>query len=318
MAETIQLVVTNRKHMPVPAHRRLREVVDAPPRDRAQAWWARLHASGLERTVARELYAGQYWRAVLQLPEIPAMKQRVLRPWVASAGYGLVGWEAPLHAYSATFSAGSEDSVIRTIPPGASCSSLLQQWWSTLSELPGPVPGESRRVADLAVADPSAAIVVVASPSYVQAMEVDLCEARSRLCHPGRLVVISNRAKLAGGSLSESLVAVDDRARTVVGGSMLALNAKVALALLGRLETGPLDTPTFRSIYANMTLGAQPLPRPKRQPLTDDQVLAFIREELATSPGIERTRLLRKLRDTDHACGQDRFRSLYQRVRPTD
>lgn len=306
---------TDRKRVPVTDDRRLREVGDGTPHQRAEVWWLRLLSSPtLGLTPARDLYAGEHWVVALEIQHAVSTDHGPPRTWVASAGYGLVGWDAPLKSYSATFAAGVEDSVLPTLPPGKQRAPLLQEWWDAISSFPGPEPGEPRRVEALAEADPDGAILVVASPDYVRAMEPDLLEARDALSDPLRLVVISNRVALAGGPLTEHLVPVDQNARAVVGGTMQGLNARVALALLRMLGNLRLDAPTLRSLYAAMTRDASTPARPKGEPMTDDQVLAFIREELAASPNVKQTRLLRKLRDSGRSCEQARFRGLYQRV----
>lgn len=309
---------TDRKRVPVTDDRRLREVADGTATRRAQAWWSRLRSSPtLDLIPARNLYAGEHWRAVLELPGALGERHGPPRAWVASAGYGLVGWDAPLKSYSATFAAGVEDAVIPTLPPGSQRAPLLQEWWDAISSFPGPEPGEPRRVAALAQGDPDGAVLVVASPDYIRAMEPDLLEARRHLSDPQRLVVISNRNALEGGPLTEHLVPVDHQARAVVGGTMQGLNARVALALLRSLGDARVDASTLRSLYAAMTRDASTPSRPKGEPMTDDQVLAFIREQLVSSPTAKQTVLLRRLRDSGRSCEQARFRGLYKRLTQT-
>ncbi|CAM5715916.1 hypothetical protein SVIOM74S_09450 [Streptomyces violarus] len=48
--------------------------------------------------------------------------------------------------------------------------------------------------------------------------------------------------------------------------------------------------------------------------MTDENVIAFIRESLAQNPSYSRTRLLRMLRDQGLACEQKRFAELYATV----
>ena len=95
---------------------------------------------------------------------------------------------------------------------------------------------------------------------------------------------------------------------------MCALNARVALRLLSELGRAPLDAPTLKSHYEAMTRTAQTPQRPKGEPMTDEQVIGFITDELAADPSAKHTRLLRKLRDAGRSCEQGRFRALYQRV----
>lgn len=262
VAETIHVIVacTARKRGKIAHLRKLRHTDEAPPWRRAWAWWSRLRAEDAHdrsaRIPAQRLYIGEHWSVALQLPVALAVTGRVI-PWVASAGYGLVGWDAPLRAYSATFSSGLPDSVVRLVPRGQRRSFLLAQWWNILSTFSGPIEGEPRRIATLAAADPEASLIVVASPSYIHAMEPDLLEASTWLRHPERLVVFSNGNALRGGVFSDHLVPVDDRARSVVGGSPRALNVRIAVALLRGLRSSSLDAPSLRRRYAAMTRGAQ-------------------------------------------------------------
>lgn len=306
---------TDRKRVPVTDDRRLREVEEGSPRERAQAWWRRLEVSpALVPTPPRYLYAGEHWTAALQLPEaLPRARERV-QPWVASAGYGLVGWDAPLKSYSATFAAGMEDSVVGPLGEGQSRGALLEEWWEEISSFPGPEPGQPRSIEVLARRESTCTIVVVASPDYVRAMQRDLLTARDLLGQPQRLIVVSNGTKLSSSPLAEQLVPVDARARSVVGGTMQGLNARVALRLFEDLADEPLTAPALQTLYEAMTRDAKKPQRPKGEPMTDDQVIAFIKAELAADPDAKQTRLLRKLRDSKRSCEQARFRGLYKQV----
>lgn len=308
---------TDRKRVPVTDDRRLREVKDGPPAQRAKAWWKRLEQSPtIDLVHARDLYAGEHWSVALQIPEALQHAQGEVTPWVASAGYGLVGWDAPLKSYSATFSSGTEDSVTGPSADWQPRGPLLEAWWEEISRFSGPSPGEPRRLTALAEGAPEATIVVVASPDYVRAMQRDLLAARDRLRHRQRLIVVSNAAKLSNGRFAEHLIPVDSRARSVVGGTMQGLNARVAQQLFLGLDAGagPLDAPTLQAHYQAMTRNAQKPSRPKGEPMTDEQVIAFIQDEIASDSSARHTRLLRKLRDAGRSCEQKRFRGLFQRV----
>ncbi|MEM9458053.1 MAG: hypothetical protein AAGF11_28005 [Myxococcota bacterium] len=89
----------------------------------------------------------------------------------------------------------------------------------------------------------------------------------------------------------------------------------MALALLRDLGDAPLDAPTLRTRYHAMTRDAVKPSRPKREPMTDAQVIAYVEAELAADRKAKQTRLLRKLRDGGRSCEQGRFRGLYERVK---
>jgi hypothetical protein len=57
----------------------------------------------------------------------------------------------------------------------------------------------------------------------------------------------------------------------------------------------------------------------KRAPgvaMTDDNVIAFIRQRVAVDAKASHTRLLRELRESGQACEQGRFRRLFKQVKP--
>jgi hypothetical protein len=315
MVGTIHIVAScaSRKSAKTPTCRQLRDVENAEPEHRARSWWDRLQVDGAERVRARDLYAGSHWTAVEKLPAAVGPVHRVV-PWVASAGYGLVSWDAELVAYSATFASGQPDSVDRSVPAGMSRSLVLGQWWKALSDLPGPQPAEPRTIEAIAAADPFATILVVASPPYIRAMEEDLCKARDLLYRSDQLAVISNGAKLASGPLANNVVPVGCRALAIVKGAMTALNARVALALLSRVDATTLGARALRDAYGQMTRDASAPELSRGAPMSDEQILGFIREQLVGTPGVGHSSLLRLLRGRGGSCGQDRFRELYRRV----
>lgn len=315
MVRMIHVVVscTDLKHLPARADHQLRDVEDAEPEDRARSWWARLEASGTERCGAKNLYMGAHWVAAREIPNALSQTHRA-HCWVASAGYGLVSWDAMLVPYSATFTRGKADSVVRSLHEGTSFSSVTRRWWDTLTAFPGPVPGEPRSIQAVAAANPLAGILVVASPPYVEAMTEDLVEACRLLCGPEHLVIISNEAKLTRNPMFGHVVPVDSRARSIVGANHNSLNARVALALMHRLGAASFDVPTLRKLYEDMIGDTAAPVRRKGAPMTADEILAFIGMELTAAPGIGYTTLLRKLRKSGRACEQERFRDLYRCV----
>ena len=79
-----------------------------PASERVEAWAAALEQGG-QAVEARNLYSGDHWSVSCGMHRPPEVSV-----WVASAGYGLVGVDAPLCPYAATFRLGEEDSVCET------------------------------------------------------------------------------------------------------------------------------------------------------------------------------------------------------------
>jgi len=311
--ETVHLIVscTDRKRAAVSADLQLRDVADGAPTDRVSSWWERVRHTDVPKVAAHDLYGGEHWVWSLKAQQALTGSSRCVRLWVASAGYGLVPSDAPLKPYSATFTSSVPDAVARALPSGWSKWDFLATWWSGLGACKGPAPGEPRRVTDLARADPRAAVVVVGSPDYIRALEPDLGAAAKVLTRPTRLVVFSNH-RLTGGSLAQSLVPIDERARARVGGTMQGLNARVAAELLDGLDGHAVDAELLRARFEQMVEHTSKPVKPQRPQIDDEDVITFIRAELAKNPNARQTALLAELRRSGRACEQGRFRRLFQ------
>ncbi|MEU4782526.1 hypothetical protein [Micromonospora sp. NPDC023633] len=135
-----------------------------------------------------------------------------------------------------------------------------------------------------------------------------------KLRDPQRLTIIG--PKQADPDLDELVVAVAAPMRLAVGGSLLALNVRVAQRLLS-LATA--DPGTHRRSHLRALAGElaaavpPPAPRVHRERMTDDEVKAFIRP-LAVAEPTSATRLLRRLRDSGKSCEQARFKQLFDEI----
>ena len=82
---------------------------------------------------ARELYVGNHWAIVRDLPEVARRTGwRRVKLWVASGGYGLLDVKKKAVAYAATFTIGHRDSVVDAVsaePP----EQQARRWWRELA-----------------------------------------------------------------------------------------------------------------------------------------------------------------------------------------
>lgn len=307
---------TERKRATIPASLHLRSVEAGVASARVASWWDRLinHPDPLRHS-ASDLYGGEHWAVVRDALNL----LRVVRPaaslWVASAGYGLIPASASLHPYSATFAQGVPDSVSGPLSPGQSRADLLQSWWTALCGLPGPQTGVPRSLQALADSAPNAPLIIVGSPDYIRAMRLDLLAARAALKTPELLTVISNQDLRSDEALAPHLIPVDERCRTLLGGTMQGLNARVARSLLEWGRSGPLTAPRLRERYDSMVSDAEKPPKFNRDRMDDKDVLSFLRDALTKDPRAGWTLLLRTLRGNGRACEQGRFRELHRQVR---
>lgn len=307
---------TERKRAVIPEGLHLRNLATAALSNRVDRWWERLEqTSAVARHPAVNLYGGEHWTYAQHSLEALRDRGQPAELWVASAGYGLVPASARLSPYSATFTSGSPDSVVQDASTGPTRIEQLQDWWAALARFTGPEWQAPRSLQRLATRDPRATLVIVAAPHYIRAMRIDLLAARSALLRPEQLILVSNQELLADPELAPNLIPVDERCQTVVGGTMLGLNARVAHRLLAEGHAGPLTAPRLRERYDSMVSDAEKPPKHNRERMDDKEVLSFLRTALQQDPKAGWTLLLRTLRGNGRACEQGRFRELHKQVR---
>jgi hypothetical protein len=232
--------------------------------------------------------------------------------WIVSAGYGLIPLHADIRPYSATFSTNHPDSVVLE-EHDDSPAKARRAWWKTLADWDGPAPGHARTIAALASGQKDSAFLVAASPPYLDAFADDLEAARQALPNPERLAIFSaGSAKPA--SLPGNFIPCDARLRHLLGGSLGSLNVRCIRYALAKLNGDLPSVAGLRTLFTRALHRQPDLPTYTREPLSDEQVCAFIRFALAEDAELRPTPLLRRLRDSGRACEQHRFGELFRQV----
>lgn len=302
---------THGKRYPVSADLMLRGIPDRPLESRLADWKGRLCQSTADPVPAIDLYRGQHWAIVRDLPSVARGSGYHADLWVASAGYGLVSTDAKIRPYSATFAASEEDSVWRPIDGDRRTS--LRAWWRGLQTIPA-VLGESlRSLTSLATASPEAIFLVIGSPAYISAMAEDLQGARGRLVDPQHLIVITSRDSSLPGWLESHVVPSEAPLGGIVGGALGSLHARTARRILQEAALVPLRADALVSHYSKLISELTSTAAPVRMKLDDEKVRSFIRKAI-TDGALSCTAALRKLRSSGQACEQRRFVSLYAEV----
>lgn len=300
---TAHVVVTcaNRKRHPVPGELRIQSIRQRSVERRFDAWVERLATSDAPAVPAEQLYGGEHWQIARTLEHGAAHGGHPVRVWVCSAGYGLVPLTAPLRPYAATFAFGQADSVAATTPSARS-------WWDRHTSWVGPSTSSTpRSLAALATHAAHGALLLVLSGPYLRACGHDVLAAADQLHHPDQLSIISTGSTVPS-DLREFVLPADGRLQGALGGSMQALNVRIAAHLLEK-HRAPLKRPALADTVTALGRG-RPRPAPlQRTPLSDDQVRAFITSHWTENA--THTRLLRQLRDSGLACEQQRFARLF-------
>jgi hypothetical protein len=297
----IVVTCTNRKLQPVSGDLRMQRIRQHSVDRRFDAWIDRLTISDAPAVPADQLYGGEHWQIARMLGQRAAQGGYAARVWVCSAGYGLIPLTAPLRPYAATFAFGQADSVAATTPSA-------RDWWDRHTSWMGPGANPTpRSLTALAAHAPHAALLLVMSGPYLRACGHDVLAAADQLRHPDQLSVISTGSSVPR-ELREFVLPADGRLQGVLGGSMQALNVRIAAHLL-ETHRAPLQR---AALAESVTLLSQGRSRPaplNRTPMSDEQVRAFITEHWTQRA--THTRLLRQLRDSGLACEQQRFARLF-------
>lgn len=303
----VHIVVTcsNRKSEVVPDRLRMADLRGHTMSRRFTDWTQRLSASIGPNRPAIDLYAGEHWQVARTLPLQLAPRPATL--WVCSAGYGLIPAHTSIRPYAATFAGGGLDSV------GEDRTSA-RDWWTRLTQWPGPASGEPRSFADLARRDPRTTIIAVLSEAYQHACAVDIMTATRLLRDSEQMSVIGP----ATTELADVTVPVTARLQPLLGGSLLALNARVAALLLSSAKNDQdLRRQRLRERVEQSTASAPTrVARAAGRRMTDDEVRAFIGTHVE-EPGVSATSLLRRLRLSGQSCEQGRFGQLFAEIAAT-
>lgn len=295
---------TDSKTQQIPMSLRLRGLREPRLHARMVAWRQHLATVSSTAVAAIDLYKGPHWAIIRTLPAaVPSHVRCEL--WVASAGYGLVPATALLKPYSATFASQQDDSVHRR--GDGPRRSVLRQWWAGLSSIPRP-SGVPSTIAELSAARHNAVLLVVGSPSYLEAMSDDFFAALSGGHDPEKLIIVSGRDSSHPDWLKASVVPSEAPLTSILGGSLGSLHARVARHLLQHHGTYPLRASALRTRYEDLVKEHTPARRAAvRNRVTDVDLRNFIADALSSRPRLSPTAALRSFRRKGWACEQRRF-----------
>lgn len=288
---TLVVTCTDRKAAVPEAELHARSLPEGSVAKRAALWKERVKNASSTHALT-ELYRGDHWTQARKLRDAVAKAGFEADLWVASAGLGLQPASVSAPSYAATFSMRHADSVTSTVEGNT-------QWWTHLQE------GAGR--ATLQELGKTSPVLMVLSEVYAKAMEAEL----------RAVAAVASEALLFGG-VDEipgiQRVPADAGLRRTLGGTLTSLNVRMAASWLNHCGDGELTSTATSDSWKRWAAGESRPELHNRQPMTDDQVVTFIRKQTAAQPGISRTRLLRALRDEGRACEQSRFANLYKKT----
>lgn len=274
-----------------------------------------LAVSGAPHSVeARGLYAGPRWQASLRIADAADGRGREVDLFVASAGLGLIRADRRVPSYSATFSCGSEDSVVAAGSSARQRRDATRRWWAMLARGESPLRGLSEEYNR---------VVVVLSPDYLDAVSDDLADA----VELGRQrVVIFGSGRPPRGGLEPSWVRVgrhlrettEARTEPLINGLDATLLQSTASLIVSR----PLhEWSSAEKIQKYLDHRADPnvitleaRARAQRRPSTDEEIRAFVRGRLVVADESS-SDLLNVWRTVEkRQCEERRFKQIFAKV----
>ena len=256
-----------------------------------------------------ELYCGGHWSVVRGLAEAEAGNG--LRSFVVSAGYGLVSSETSLAPYAATFALGQADSV--AVGKGKVGPTENVAWWSQLSAWRPAGVSCVRSINEAMKQWPRRIHLFALSPYYLDAISEDLARARQQLANPQNLIVIST-GKKRHGDLNGNVLSAPADLQTLLGGALVSLSVRLAAEVLKSIPAEKLCLDEVRDFIIDLRAEAKPRDIPKRDPMTDSDLVRFIKKSADSKVTPSYTALLRSLRNSGRACEMKRFRELFRKT----
>ncbi len=267
------------------------QVRDLPTRGNLASAWAGRVAAAPVVAAATDLYLGESWCVARKA----ARESSGVRLWVMSAGLGVVSAEAVVPSYAATFTSHEADAV-----PGDPAS-----WWGGMTARLPTDPLRPRSLRRLS-RRPGRFLLAVSRP-YLAAVAEDLAAVAS----PERWTIISaGGGDLVPAKLRDRLVPAGVSLRSAVGGTINAINVRLAERILATLPVDEcLHCHARRAVEMLRKEASYTGARPQGRRLSDAEVAAFARENpVGVSAG------LRRLRGGRLSCGQSRFARIYREV----
>lgn len=301
---------TDRKSLRTCKETELRNLPEDLNVEQAAKDWAekitRQNSSNTQKKNLRDLYQGEYWKIVLNL----SGEHETL---VASAGLGMHRLDEEGVGYSATFSQGASDSVLRFGKDSA--SQTRKTWWKFINDEDG--PGSSIWKVECAPECGRRPVFVVVSEGYQQALADDIVEIAEKWAD---VVVVSGSKPLKDLVEAPHIdhIRVGQNLRMLLSGSTSSVGIRFVSHLLKsglvwNAESAQKSLTQLNVEYQNLP-AEEKLPKISRSRFAEDQavidwILDAMKKPTVTNP--TKSSLLRLLRDTENACEQKRFGYLF-------
>jgi hypothetical protein len=260
--------------------------------------WIRAIEAHQNLIPALDLYKGDHWQSIRACANALSAFDSEL--WIISAGLGLIPNDAFIPPYSATFSRRVSDSVGEDIETARSWWGLLRQRNSRLG-----FPGS---LTELHNRNPEAVFLLCLSSPYV---EVLLPELKVLSAVASTQVAVFSAGYDQKNAL-DTLLPLNARYQSHVGGSRGSLNSRILLDVLKRLPADEINPFGIRKYLAKIAGELPPLRIFARKQCSDLELQERIATHLKQHRHASASSTLRAFRDQGLACERSRFHQLFK------
>jgi hypothetical protein len=263
--------------------------------------WIRAIESHHNLVPAVDLYKGDYWQYVRACSS--ALSAFDSQLWIISAGLGLIPSGTTIPPYSATFSRRNPDSIGQTIE-------MARDWWELLAQRNVRL-GFPGSLTELHSRNPEAVFLLCLSSPYVEVLLPEL-KVLSTVAST-QIAVFS--AGFDQKNAPDTLLPLNARYQSHVGGSRGSLNSRILLDVIRKLSVDELNPSGIRRYLSTVGEKLPPLQKFARTALIDREIQEHISRHLMQHRQASASSTLRAFRDKGFACERSRFHQLFEDVK---
>ena len=297
---------THRKRGVISEHLQASALKSGPQESVLKEWCSRIIDAAKPR-VASMVYCGRGFKEALAASSTTAKNL-----FIISAGLGLISHDTMIAPYNLTISRSSSDSLSKKITDDF----LPESWWTGLNTS---LRGRKNPICELIKENPSSHFIIALSSAYFSLIRSDLLLLSDLELQ--RLAIVGLGLKrVLDDRLYKTLVPYDERLNRLVGANA-GTRSDFAQRAMRHFVTEVLpknnkelfkdQIPIVDSLLSSVVLEQAP----KRERMSDDQIVGLMEKYQSTSLG-SCSKLLRIMRDKEGiACEQSRFRRLFDRMK---
>lgn len=294
---------TNKKRVPVDQRLEARNLDKGTLKTVSKNWRSAIKSHKPALT-ANKMYSG---RAFLEAQRAHQMGGGEL--WIISAGMGLIRAEESIPGYDLTISSGSPNSIReRIIDEGVT----LSDWWHEVNRLWRP----QRSLASILAKQPRQMVLIAASSSYFQLIQDDLLSATDAQLRRIRIMGCESTENI-NERLTPYIMPyanLIDGKGSPIPGTKADLPQRALFHFTSEIVSGApkAKASEHRMLVKKSLAHVQKIETPKRQKMTDEDLISSIIEfwDDANGKSSDMLKILR--REKGIACEQARFSRLFK------